>query len=148
MKLHEIVDGHVYQRGRTDELHRDIKLAVLEENDIDYVINLWSRADPDLQGIPGVTYIHYPIPDGLELPNVKLQMLTNLASGAAYHILHSGHAVLVLCHAGRNRSGLLSALIVKELNGCTGQAALEHVRMKRPGAVDNPFFEQFLRSLA
>lgn len=147
MKLHEIVPGHLYQRGRSDHLDGDVKRSVLDENDIDYIINLWSRPDPAFVGVAGLTYINYPIPDGNELSSVKLGLLVDLASGAAFHINATGHAVLVQCHAGRNRSGLLSALIVRELNGCTAAAALDYVRARRPGAVDNPFFEAFLRSI-
>lgn len=147
MKLHEIVPGHLYQRGRSDHLDPDVKRSELELHDIDYVINLWSRPDPAFVDVPGLTYINYPIPDGVKLTPTKLQMLASLAAGAAYHINASGKAVLVQCHAGRNRSGLVSALIVKELNGCSGSAALDYVRKARPGAVDNPFFEAFLQAI-
>lgn len=147
VKLHEIVDGHLYQRGRTDELNRDVKLAVLEENDIDYVINLWSRRDADLVDVPGLTYVTYGIPDGTDLSATQLQLLDSLAKGAAAHINRTGKAVLSQCHAGRNRSGFMSALIVRELMGCSGAAALAHVRARRPGAVDNALFAQILEQL-
>jgi hypothetical protein len=146
VKLHEILDGHLYQRGRADHLDKDVKLTVLEEHDIDYIVNLW-KPDPDFIDVPGLTYINYPIPDGDTLSNIKLQMLCLLAEGAATHINRTGNAVLVQCHAGRNRSGLVSALIVAAISGIPACKALDHVRSRRPGAVDNPFFEAFLRSI-
>lgn len=58
-----------------------------------------------------------------------------------------GERVLVTCMAGRNRSGLVSALALKRLGGMSGHKALRHVQAMRPNALSNPDFAQFLSTL-
>lgn len=62
--------------------------------------------------------------------------------------IEAGGRVLTMCNAGRNRSGLLSALIVRELTGLPGAAAMAVVREHRPNAIANPHFERFLEELS
>lgn len=58
-----------------------------------------------------------------------------------------GERVLVTCMAGRNRSGLVSALSLMLLFGMTGKQALRRVQSQRDGALTNPHFAEFLTSL-
>ena len=58
-----------------------------------------------------------------------------------------GERVLVTCMAGRNRSGLVSALALCRIGGVSGRQALSHVRMMRPTALTNPNFADFLTKL-
>lgn len=57
---------------------------------------------------------------------------------------HRGERVLVTCMAGRNRSGLVSALVLQLITGVSGRKALGHVRRMRPSALTNPSFASFL----
>ena len=56
-------------------------------------------------------------------------------------------AVVIHCRAGRNRSGLLSALVVRELLRIDGARALAHVQQARPRAIANEAFADYLKEL-
>lgn len=58
-----------------------------------------------------------------------------------------GERVLVTCMAGRNRSGLVSALALCLIGGVSGKQALRHVQMMRPTSLANPDFAKFLTTL-
>lgn len=58
-----------------------------------------------------------------------------------------GARCLVTCRMGLNRSGLVTALALRWLYGWSGQACLEHVRLKRPGSLSNPGFAAYLQGL-
>jgi hypothetical protein len=63
--------------------------------------------------------------------------------------LDAGQNVLVYCYYGVNRSGLVAALIIRELLRCTGAEALARLRMARKGSVGgNPHFVSYLEGLA
>lgn len=141
--VYEILPGQLYQRGKLHNTPIDKKLAGLCYYGITYSVALAPRLpDEDLQLSAGMYgYLHKPIPDGRlveDLLPISMQM--------AEEIRHGGK-VLTMCNAGRNRSGLLSALIVRELTGLPGYAAMNVVRHHRPRAIANPHFEEFLRSL-
>lgn len=87
---------------------------------------------------------HVPLPDGL-IRNNGTDLW--LARDAALAMLAAGHTTIIHCMAGRNRSGLIGALVLQELDNLTGPEALERVRELRPRSVDNIYFEQFLMSL-
>jgi len=73
-----------------------------------------------------------------------------VASGAAEEVVRRwrrGERVLVTCMAGRNRSGLVSALALRRIGGVSGRQALQHVQMMRPTALTNPNFANFLAAL-
>ncbi len=73
-----------------------------------------------------------------------------LATKAAIELaaLHRrGKRLLVTCAQGRNRSGLVSALTIRLLTGCTGRTAADHVRVVRPNSLTNPWFRAYLDDL-
>jgi protein-tyrosine phosphatase len=51
-----------------------------------------------------------------------------------------GCRALVTCHAGINRSGIISAVAVMLLTGLPPRMAIDQVRAGRPGALRNPGF--------
>jgi len=55
----------------------------------------------------------------------------------------------VFCWQGRNRSGLLTALVLRRLQGWSGRQAMEHIRSYRPEALDTAsgVFEEYLAGL-
>ncbi len=142
MKVHTILPATLYQRGNCLKYSYGEKAAMMREHGIDLVANLWSRRDDDLEVL--AIYIHQPIPDGKRLDPGPLE---KLAWAIAEEIQVEGRTALIQCHAGRNRSGLLSALIVRNLLGVSGAEALATVRAGRPNAVANPVFERYLEGL-
>jgi len=48
-----------------------------------------------------------------------------------YERVRQGHKVLITCSQGRNRSGLVTALTLAGLTGCTGAKAIQAVRDRR-----------------
>lgn len=142
MKVNPIYENVLYVRGRSDHLDGGDKAEAIVTRKITHVINLWSRADPDMLRM-GVTYLHRPMPDGRTVPH----WLLGLAEELAGCIRDQGARVLIQCHAGRNRSCLLAATVLWALTGMPGEACLEYVRTMRPDAVDNDDFEAWLDML-
>ncbi len=114
--------------------------------EIDTVIDLEGGLD---SCIPTCTdrclYIYYPIRDDDDaLPSLtKLRALGQF--GAA--LIRGGHRVLSHCGMGYNRSALVAALILVEL-GMPGPEAVARCRERRPGALYNPMFAEFIEALA
>lgn len=86
---------------------------------------------------------HIPLVDG-QIKNLDDIVL---ARDTALGMFNAGHHVVIHCVAGRNRSGLVGALVLRELNNWSGEEALNEVRLRRPRSVDNDHFEAFLRGL-
>ncbi len=139
MKTHEIIVG-LYTRGATWKLSYAQKMAGMEELNYPIVVNLTRKVDYTLRDV--THYVHFPMSDG-RLDKV-VDDVEALADALAVEILHNDRNVLVHCNAGRNRSGLLAALIVSKVETMTYKEALEHVRWARPRAVANPHFERYL----
>jgi protein-tyrosine phosphatase len=103
--------------------------------------------DGDLDiGVPTVPnhmlYVYFPIYDE-ELPDLeKLHAIARL--GAA--LIGTGHRVLSHCGMGLNRSALMAGLILTYL-GMQGADALDLLRQKRPGALYNENFANYLLSI-
>lgn len=55
--------------------------------------------------------------------------------------MSKGRKVLVHCHAGKDRTGMLLAVLVAKKEGLTAQAAIEKVREVRPLAITAPGWE-------
>ena len=112
---------------------------------VDTVVDLADAdAYPPAEQIDGLTYLKCPLVDGGAVPDPSLTLrLAALVAG----LVRDGHRALVHCTFGRNRSGLLATLVVRDLLGLTGADALAHVRERRDGAVNNDAFAQWLRSL-
>lgn len=73
-----------------------------------------------------------------------------LATHAAQRVaaaLRSDQSVLVTCMMGLNRSGLVCALALRLVTGCSGREAMAIVRAARTGALFNPWFEAALERL-
>lgn len=69
------------------------------------------------------------------------------AAGKVLSWLRGGKRVLVSCHQGRNRSGLICALALCKGQGMTPKQAVETVRQARgPNALRNDYFLRFLKS--
>ena len=117
----------------------------------------WSHAEPhgidvviDVDGgldtcIPTMSnrclYIYFPFDDDDQLlPSAtKLRAIAQLGAS----LIQDGHRVLAHCGMGYNRSGLIAGMILKSL-GVTGVAAVARIRERRPGALFNDRFVEYL----
>jgi protein-tyrosine phosphatase len=61
-------------------------------------------------------------------------------------LISEGHKVLAHCTMGFNRSALMAGLILTKL-GYDGPAAVARLRERRPGALYNERFAEYLSSL-
>jgi protein-tyrosine phosphatase len=61
----------------------------------------------------------------------------------AASLMQEGHRVLAHCGMGYNRSGLIAGMILKAL-GIPGVAAVARIRDRRPGALFNDRFAEYL----
>ncbi len=99
---------------------------------------------PSSDDLGELTYVKAPLEDGETLPEpVLLDHLT----GLVVDLVRQGRRVLVHCTFGKNRSGLVMALVVREVLGCDGPTALERVRAVRPRAVNNDALAEWVSAL-
>lgn len=140
----EILPGQLYQRARLHKYEEIDKRLWLVERNITHVYAMApTKPDPHLGELS--TYWHYPIPDGRLVSNTQTELLQRASE--ACRVIDQGTAVMTMCNAGRNRSGLLSALIVREYTGVPGSVAMDIVRHHRPNALANDYFAEWLETL-
>ena len=145
IKVHMILPDRLYQRGDLLRHPRAAKEELITRMQLRLIAGLYGPADGDLQALLGDLYVHNPIPDGVRTDFEALEVIAR----RALELTAGGRecAILTLCHAGRNRSGLLSAMIVRQLLRVSGTEALRLVRAGRPRAVANPHFAAYLEEL-
>lgn len=134
----EILRGALWQGGAP------VDFGWVSRTGVDVVADMGDAdeiATPD--DIAGVAYLKHPIEDG-DLPD--LVVLDGLVSTLAAAI-RGGRQVLVHCGWGRNRSGLVVALLLRELLGVDGHSAALAVRERRYRALNNEVFTDYLASL-
>lgn len=115
----------------------------LRQNGVDTLVLCAIEHQDSPERYPGVKVIHAPMDDGAVVP-ITLAMRT--AERVARE-LRANRRVMIACHAGLNRSGLVSALTLWLVTGASGAACVNRVQAARPEALCNPAFERFLRGL-
>lgn len=139
--------ARLYQAGfkRISELDRSEKMAMLSRYEISLVVGASDKQDGDIVKMAPIHHdAAFPDNSGFR---AWLPAIWTAVEEAAWH-MRKGKNVLVYCFYGVNRSGLLNALIIRELLDTTGAAALEILRLERRGAVGgNDHFEEWLASL-
>lgn len=93
---------------------------------------------------PQVEIVCAPMDDQPSGPTPEEIRTATAAASTVLRALRSGKTALVTCQAGRNRSGLVNALVLVRLYGISGSTAAERVRRQRPNALTNPGFSAFL----
>ncbi|GGC03125.1 protein-tyrosine phosphatase family protein [Cellulomonas carbonis] len=135
----ELLPGRLWQGGCP------VDFGWVREAGITAVVDI---ADADAHPPAGATddllYLKAPLVDGEDVPDPALTLrLAQLVAG----LIEDGHRVLVHCTFGRNRSGLMTSLVVREVLGVSGAEALAHVQERRDDTVNNARFAEWLRSL-
>ena len=110
---------------------------------IDTVIDMDAGLDDCIPTTPeGCLYIYFPIYDE-ELPSMtRLDAVATLGA----QLIRSGHGVLSHCGMGFNRSALVAGVILNKL-GVPGTEIVTRIRERRPGALFNDVFANYLASL-
>lgn len=140
MKLHNIYDNRLFQRGRFDKF--DFRALRLKEFGITHVINLCPVKDNHLSAImPMDTYLHVPIPDSEHFDRVTVERAVRFGVAA----LKSGGNVLSHCNAGRNRSALINGCLLMDHFGFDWAMAIEIIQIARPNSLANIHFQTYLR---
>jgi protein-tyrosine phosphatase len=115
----------------------------------DVVVFCAEEFQPPSSMYPGVLAIHAPNDDNGSRAPTRLEIETaRKASRLVAAYVAEGRKVLVTCMAGRNRSGLVTAMAICRLYGVSGREAMWHVKRKRRSpsgeALTNPQFESLL----
>lgn len=140
-KLHE----GVLQSARTLKMTDDEFIGLRDKYGVSSIFNMWHTADARWYGAPEL-YRHCSVPDGL-LHQSTIDIANNLADIGAEHVRQGG-VLLTHCYGGRNRAGLVSALVLRRLLGITGEHAACLVRLGRPNSLVNKHFSRYLGELA
>ena len=114
----------------------------VEPHGIDVVIDVDGGLDACIPTHPNrCLYVYFPFDDDDQvLPSAsKLRSIAQLGAS----LIQDGHRVLAHCSMGYNRSGLVAGMILKAL-GATGMAAVARIRERRPGALFNDRFVDYL----
>ena len=117
--------------------------APVAELGIDTVIDLDAGLDECIPTTPdGCLYVYFPIYDQ-DLPTLtRLEAVANLGA----QLIRDGHRVLSHCGMGLNRSALVAGVILNKL-GTSGGDIVQRIRQRRPGALFNDVFAEYLASL-
>lgn len=93
---------------------------------------------------PGVEVLRCPYEDrNGPLTRSDWERVSRMATAVAARVRREKRT-LVTCAAGLNRSGLVTALALTELYGCSGTEATTWVRREREGALFNQAFVAYL----
>ncbi len=135
----EILDGRLWIGGAP------VDYSWARRRGIDVVVDV---SDPDMQPRPDevrdIDYRKCPLADHDELPDIE--QVEELV-GHVVDSVRAGRRVLVHCSFGKNRSGLVVTLAVRELLGVTGAKAVALVRSRRHRAVNNQTFAAYVEAL-
>lgn len=109
------------------------------------VLVLAAAEHQDASLYPRVTVICAPGDDDTRRHRLD-QFIDGWRSAATQVVEHvkAGRNVLVTCMAGQNRSGLITALVLRELTGWSGSRLVNHISRRRPFALNNSTFVDYL----
>ncbi|HXX37610.1 MAG TPA: dual specificity protein phosphatase [bacterium] len=142
MEIYEILEGRLYQSGAPEEAAEWDSIHALG---IDTVVDLFGTLDPGVPTAPNsIVYVFWPIEDRPALPDMTIM---DALVDTVVRFIRIGHKVLVHCHRGKSRSGLVNALVVMKILGISGSEAIDLIRHRRPGALGNAVFTAHLETL-
>jgi len=130
--------GQLFQLGR-----KEIPSLVAQQN-IDLIIFAAKEYQPRHE-YANLDRILVPLTDSPFLTDSEIFMLLEAVdevSTNAASYLTKGKNVISSCHAGLNRSGIITAFILAKLTDVPKQKIIEHIRILRhPEALSNKLFE-------
>ncbi len=143
MKLYDIGGSGIWTRGRLNrKAYPHHTLNELEDRGITLVVSLTPEGEPILEGhqpgtrYAGIEYLHAPMRDvnDRDMTEEELEWALSASQRVAEHITAGLGDALVMCRAGRNRTGLVTSLALMRLEtGWAGWEALDHFRTFRRG---------------
>jgi protein-tyrosine phosphatase len=92
----------------------------------------------------GMEWLHLPIRD-VGTPGPEFEEHWPAHSKRLRQRLDAGENIVVHCRGGLGRAGMVSARLLLE-SGVEAKAAMERVRAARPGAIETPQQEEWVRS--
>ena len=102
---------------------------------------------PRAEAFPGLKVHHAPLDDH-RYPLSEQEWLRIIeAAEFAMTSVHLGRRVLVTCHMGWNRSGIVNGVAVMMLTGCKSHEAVRQIRRKRRKGLSNSSFAEQLSVL-
>jgi protein-tyrosine phosphatase len=137
MEIAEIKDGLFQSSAYTAQDFDQLKKLGIE-----VVIDLEGGFDPQYPAL--TSYLFWPIKDVPWLPDKEQLYNVGCFAHSLWRILKK--RVLVHCAQGYNRSGLVNGVILN-VDGMPGVDAVKLIREKRPGALFNLVFANYLESL-
>lgn len=93
----------------------------------------------------GLDWLHLPIPD-FRAPGPEFEAAWQRHRPDIHRRLANNEAIAIHCLAGLGRTGTLAARVLIE-HGQAPQAAIDSVRLARPGAIQSQEQEDYLRRL-
>jgi ADP-ribosyl-[dinitrogen reductase] hydrolase len=90
-----------------------------------------------------MAWFHLPIVDA-SIPDQRFEQQWDVAGAEVRALLRGGHDVLVHCRGGLGRAGMIAARLLVEV-GMEPAEAIARVRAIRPGAIETPEQERFVR---
>ena len=98
---------------------------------------------PSSSYYPGLHVIYAPLDDSGPPPTREEIGIAKCAARAALRAYQHNKRVLITCRMGRNRSGLVTGLVLMQL-GYTSLESITLIRSARANALTNPFFREEL----
>lgn len=92
----------------------------------------------------GLQVVDLPVPDFGVIAEESLRSGVDQAIAA----LQDGKNVAVHCHAGRGRTGMFLACLLRAAESIDGDEAIRRVRAVIPGAIETPQQEQVVREFS
>ncbi|MEU3556143.1 protein-tyrosine phosphatase family protein [Streptomyces fragilis] len=121
--------------------HRGDLIPAVPDREFDLVVSLFTL--PGHGPHPSVEHVIAEVPDGPLTPEQIHSV--QLAADHAVRAVKADRTVLVRCHSGYNRSGLVTAQALMDLDRHSPAAAIDLVRTRRsPWAFTNETFVQYL----
>lgn len=127
--------GKLFQAGKSEIP------GILAKNNISILILAAEEYQP--RDFIEVVKYYIPLDDNDRMTLEEFKDIKRIAFLAALSI-HNGGEVLSTCHQGRNRSGIISALILKYLTKCKGPQVIKHIKSQRRNALTNNFFNELI----
>lgn len=94
----------------------------------------------------GMAWIHLPIAD-MTVPDAAFERAWRDAAGPRLHgLLAAGRDIVLHCRAGLGRTGMIAARLLVE-TGTPPDAAIRAIRTARPGTIETPAQEGYVRGL-